>query len=218
MNIADGMLQFKGLNFVNIQLGLDDDGCAVLKFYDKDGVFQYDLGPNGINQNVDQQDNYFLNYTPLGTLADATYNRMAIWNVHQIELSSWYQFVEGYTQTGNVRSYNISGNSTPSSVNGTVCNSNAIAGDVLDWIESHRMSPGYYVGREMQLGINNGIAGANYYSRRVYREIGLATNPVAIGNISYMIGENSNWAFCYQDGTPMNLNGKDSVHDFIELY
>ena len=218
VNIADGMLQFKGLNFVNIQLGLDDDGCAVLKFYDKNGVFQYDLGPNGINQNVDQQDNYFLNYTPLGALADAAYNRQAIWNVHQIALSFWYQFVEGYTQTGNVRTYNISGTSTPSSVNGTVCDSNSIAGAVLDWIASHRMSPGYYVGREMQLGINDGISGANYYSRRVYSEVGLAASPVAIGNISYMIGNDSNWAFCYQDGSPMNLQGKDSVHDFIELY
>lgn len=34
---------------VNIKFGVDENGYAVLKYYDRDGTFLYDLGPNGLN-------------------------------------------------------------------------------------------------------------------------------------------------------------------------
>lgn len=34
---------------VNIKFGIDSEGYAVLKYYDRDGTFLYDLGPNGLN-------------------------------------------------------------------------------------------------------------------------------------------------------------------------
>lgn len=49
VSIHDGLIYFGGENGItNIKLGTDDDGVAILEFYDKNGVKRYDLGPNGL--------------------------------------------------------------------------------------------------------------------------------------------------------------------------
>lgn len=49
VSIHDGLIYFSGENGVtNIKLGTDETGCAILEFYDQNGVKRYDLGPNGL--------------------------------------------------------------------------------------------------------------------------------------------------------------------------
>lgn len=43
------MLQVFGKMALNIQFGVDDNGYAVLSYYNNNGVKLYDLGPNGLN-------------------------------------------------------------------------------------------------------------------------------------------------------------------------
>ncbi len=48
--IEDGMIKVFGTNGVcNIAFGVNDDGVAVLSYYDKDGNWLYDLGPSQID-------------------------------------------------------------------------------------------------------------------------------------------------------------------------
>lgn len=48
--IEDGMIKILGTNGVcNIAFGVNDDGVAVLSYYDKDGNWLYDLGPSQID-------------------------------------------------------------------------------------------------------------------------------------------------------------------------
>lgn len=49
--IRDGGIRiFGNQSHANIVVGTDDDGCAILRFFDKEGKLVYDLGPNGINK------------------------------------------------------------------------------------------------------------------------------------------------------------------------
>ena len=49
IEIKNGVMKFFGaFTYPNIVLGVDEDGCAVLNFYDKNGIFKYGLGPNQI--------------------------------------------------------------------------------------------------------------------------------------------------------------------------
>ena len=49
IEIENGVMKFFGaFTYPNIVLGVDEDGCAVLNFYDKNGIFKYGLGPNQI--------------------------------------------------------------------------------------------------------------------------------------------------------------------------
>ena len=57
VEMHDAVLDIFGTHaFPNIRLGIDDDGCAVLKFFNKDGRLMYDLGPSGISQTVSQDE------------------------------------------------------------------------------------------------------------------------------------------------------------------
>ena len=57
VEMHDAVLDIFGTHaFPNIRLGIDDDGCAVLKFFNKDGLLMYDLGPAGISQTVSQDE------------------------------------------------------------------------------------------------------------------------------------------------------------------
>lgn len=57
VEMHDAVLDIFGTHaFPNIRLGIDDDGCAVLKFFNKDGRLMYDLGPAGISQTVSQDE------------------------------------------------------------------------------------------------------------------------------------------------------------------
>lgn len=62
--ISDGMMEFFGsVNKTkpNIRFGLNSDGSAVLSYYDNNGNFLYDLGPDGIST-MDKTDGSFTQY------------------------------------------------------------------------------------------------------------------------------------------------------------
>jgi len=106
--IADGLMQFFGtLGFANIELGVDDDGCAVLKFYDKNGTFMYDLGPNGLSD----IDNYASTFKTL--TGYYVFDLSLAWTqtlANQLSTSgttALYRFMEGRTVTGSIVTYYI---------------------------------------------------------------------------------------------------------------
>ena len=49
IDIHKGIMDVYGTVARNIQFGVNDQGMAVLKYFDNDGVNLYDLGPNGID-------------------------------------------------------------------------------------------------------------------------------------------------------------------------
>lgn len=62
--ISDGMMEFFGsVNKTkpNIRFGLNSEGSAVLSYYDNNGNFLYDLGPDGIST-MDKTDGSFTQY------------------------------------------------------------------------------------------------------------------------------------------------------------
>lgn len=62
--ISDGMMEFFGsVNKTkpNIRFGLNSEGSAVLSYYDNNGDFLYDLGPDGIST-MDKTDGSFTQY------------------------------------------------------------------------------------------------------------------------------------------------------------
>lgn len=69
--ISDGVIEFYGLlNFPNIVLGVDSDGCAVLNFYDKNGNFKYGLGPDKIFETRSQSESMTLKYYGIDESSD----------------------------------------------------------------------------------------------------------------------------------------------------
>lgn len=62
--ISDGMMEFFGSvnkTMPNIRFGLNSEGSAVLSYYDNNGDFLYDLGPDGIST-MDKTDGSFTQY------------------------------------------------------------------------------------------------------------------------------------------------------------
>lgn len=49
INIQEGIIDVYGTVARNIQFGVNDQGMAVLKYFDNDGINLYDLGPNGMD-------------------------------------------------------------------------------------------------------------------------------------------------------------------------
>lgn len=49
INIQKGIIDVYGTVARNIQFGVNDQGMAVLKYFDNDGINLYDLGPNGLD-------------------------------------------------------------------------------------------------------------------------------------------------------------------------
>jgi hypothetical protein len=63
ITIEDGVIRmFGAMSFPNIVLGVNEDGCAVLNFYDKNGNFKYGLGPDKIFENKSQAESMTLQY------------------------------------------------------------------------------------------------------------------------------------------------------------
>ena len=63
ITIEDGVIRmFGAMNFPNIVLGVNEDGCAVLNFYDKNGNFKYGLGPDEIFRTKSQAESMTLKY------------------------------------------------------------------------------------------------------------------------------------------------------------
>ena len=114
------------LPFPNIRLGVIDDpndpnvGCAVLKFYDKNGNFRYDLGPEGIVKTESTVSEFvsFLMKNIDAEAADKTSTGLTMLKVQDASCSTYYRFIEGYVKQGSSKIYRISASATPSSYNG----------------------------------------------------------------------------------------------------
>ena len=74
IEIKDGLLKVFGSNGVaNIKFGLDENGYAILQYFDKDGVLLYDLGVNGLGQLPARAETFVsTSYYDTKTLANAT--------------------------------------------------------------------------------------------------------------------------------------------------
>ena len=71
ITIEDGVIRmFGAMSFPNIVLGVNEDGCAVLNFYDKNGNFKYGLGPDKIFENKSQAESMTLQYYNVDTVSD----------------------------------------------------------------------------------------------------------------------------------------------------
>ena len=49
MEVDNGLIKVFGNIAKNIEFGVDNEGLAVMRYYDNDGTLLYDLGPNGIS-------------------------------------------------------------------------------------------------------------------------------------------------------------------------
>lgn len=215
IKIADGLIKFCGLTGIpNIILGVDDKGCAVLKFYDKDGNYKYDLGPNQIYTQLKYGENRFSIYDKLGPLPsdsngtfyldrvyDSSNGHAIERNVSTVVTTYRYLFHEGYsTLNGDVRSYVISGTSTPSEWNGKVYDSDTKNGYKPS---GNKIAAGDYAGSEEEHDIGN----TTIYSVPVYRVATDGTPPVYVGKF-YFKGEGNAVTLTDNNGNTLTKVGK----------
>ena len=110
--------------YPSIRLCVDEDGVGILRFYDKDGNALYDLGPNGIVQQIDAEDSYYNNtYRKEITSSTRIYNLVSIVNnvinpLSYNDFTRYFRLVEGWKKIGGVKKYNISNATTPSAWSG----------------------------------------------------------------------------------------------------
>ena len=110
--------------YPSIRLCVDEDGVGILRFYDKDGNALYDLGPNGIVQQIDAEDSYYNNtYRKAITSSTRIYNLVSIVNnvinpLSYNDFTRYFRLVEGWKKIGGVKKYNISNATTPSAWSG----------------------------------------------------------------------------------------------------
>lgn len=115
VDIHDGLMEIYGsLAFPNIKIGIDDDGCSILEFYDKTGQKMYNLGPNGLS-NITTTSEYFTTYlfkmiTVEGTSALAVY--LEVKNIMKRDTTTYYQFFPKQTKTGSTIVYWYGGTSS----------------------------------------------------------------------------------------------------------
>ena len=154
VSIADGLINMEGTNGTKITFGTDENGNAVLQFY-SGATLLYDLGPSGITKHVSQDDN--------------TWGQRNLISINIEQFSSfvlrtgngvpYYLFTEGYSEVGNVRTYNISQASTPSAYDGITYKN---ANDLETYLRetSNYIPDGWY--REENLnGIYKAVAGSS---------------------------------------------------------
>lgn len=101
VEIHDGVVEMYGaLSFPNIRLGVNDDGCAVLEFYNKSGQKMYDLGPDGLSK-ITTTKAYFTESNLQAVNVDnasAAYNSVAY--IAKKSTKTYYQFFPKQTKTG----------------------------------------------------------------------------------------------------------------------
>lgn len=115
--------------------GGDGEMHAVLRFRNEyTGEVLYDLGPTQINSNVSQQPNEYEKWM-LKSVSSGTATTLV--TIMDSGCSAYYRFTEGYTQTGNVRTYRVSGQSTPSASNACFFTSQSYLGTKIPdgWYE-----------------------------------------------------------------------------------
>lgn len=126
----------------SIELTTDNDGVGVLRFYDKNGVPMYDLGPNQITAIQSVENTY--TETLLKSIVDGTSKNtlMQVLNVTNGDCTVYFKFSEGYVSQGMNKVYKVSNSETPSSYNGKVYTTENYQGSTIQ--------DGWYV------AVNNG--------------------------------------------------------------
>ena len=212
IDMRDGQIAFFGRTGVpNIVLGLDEDGCAVLKFYDKDGKYMYDLGPNKIVEQLHSTNSYFMQLEPpMGMLTNIsltdTWSHATEVLIAHTSTKTYHRFYEGYAAlNGTIQHYNISGTSAPSPFNGRLYDSKSLSSDRSDAIPNGtNISDGLYVGVEVEHN-----AASNVYLRRVFGVSNGGQSIVDSGVFYYTKGSNVNDArITDASGNPIGGNTK----------
>lgn len=118
IEIQNGQMVVKGATGIsNIVFGVNENGEAVLSFYDNNGDWQYDLGPSRINQENKIQQPYYIEYsnaslyldfysTPENFLSRPIMAGSSSYDLPDYKYDvSYYQFEDGFKATGNVKNY-----------------------------------------------------------------------------------------------------------------
>ena len=124
VEMHDEKAEFYGsLGFPSIELAVDDDNVGVLRFYDASGNAMYDLGPKGITNQAESANTRYDNFLVYKIGAQTTIGnllRIVGGEVLPLAESSFavkYELHEGFRRLSGVVTYNISGNSRPSTWN-----------------------------------------------------------------------------------------------------
>lgn len=200
VEMEGSMVKFFGRkDFPNIVLGVDDDDVAILKFYDKNNSYRYNLGPEGITE-ITSTDNHYEDYfrKSLDTTKTGRNALAQMLNVRETDCTKYYMFIEGYVKTGGSRIYRISGTVTPSEYNGKVYVSQNYNGS--------KIPNGWYV------GVNNG-----FYPQELAASEGNLYSVVAY---KYSNGGLVGTATCYfenESDVLRDING-DPVTSTLSVY
>lgn len=124
VEMEGSVVRFFGDNgILSIELATDLDGVGVLRFYDASGNAMYDLGPQGITNQVQTEATRYTNFLVFKISSQTTIGdllRVVSGDVVPLETASFavrYELHEGYARVAGVVKYNISENSRPSTWN-----------------------------------------------------------------------------------------------------
>jgi len=162
VEIGDGIVDFFGtFAFPNIRLGIDDNGCSVLQFYDQNGQKMYDLGPSGITK-INNSSASFTEYL-YKKVADATSSKIPdttgmyakISNVKDSDCTKYYMFACKRTTTGEttIYWYGDSSSETPPTQNGRLYQSKSLGTSG----SSEGLPTGSYIPDGWYVKPNNGV-------------------------------------------------------------
>ena len=136
-----------------------------------------------------------------------------------VSTSPYYRFVEGWTKTGNVKKYHVSGTSTPSSYNNKVYNSNSMTSGTSGHPTGTQIASGYYLGKELMRPMPQQEIGStvNLYSRRVYSVGSTGSVPVLLGELCYLKGEHVNdTRLADLEGNPLSCSTSMSMLAYVQ--
>ena len=123
IDIQNGMIVVSSLvegNNTSIRFGVDGEGNAIQQYYDGDTLL-YDLGPNGINDNIEVVENSHTPYTYISVGSSIDNISPILLNTTRQPRTTYYKFNEGFRRTNNVITYNVGYNgdkSRPSQYDG----------------------------------------------------------------------------------------------------
>lgn len=99
LEAENGLIRIFGNLTKNIEFGVDDEGLAVMRYFDNDGVLLYDLGPNGISAVKRDNDKWVLKrLTYLGIDEDVLFGKLwpTAMNPYYFTGEDRFQFLSGY--------------------------------------------------------------------------------------------------------------------------
>lgn len=99
LEAENGLISVFGNLAKNIEFGVDDEGLAVMRYFDNDGVLLYDLGPNGISAVKRDNDKWVLKrLTYLGIDEEVLFGELwfTAMNPYYITGADRFQFLSGY--------------------------------------------------------------------------------------------------------------------------